>query len=75
MTLPYLTTTPPIGGVIKSTDEDFEVEEIPAHLAILAAETHNGAVTAASRDTTGKEHAGAFAFAESLSGERRTAPG
>jgi tRNA pseudouridine13 synthase len=31
MGLPYLTTTPPIHGVLKSTPEDFEVEEVPAY--------------------------------------------
>ena len=31
MMLPYLTTTAPVHGVIKSRPEDFEVEEIPAY--------------------------------------------
>jgi len=32
VSLPYLTTAPPIHGVLKSTPEDFEVEEVPAYL-------------------------------------------
>ena len=31
MTLPYLTSPPPMHGVLKATPEDFEVEEVPAY--------------------------------------------
>lgn len=32
MALPFLTSSPPIHGVLKTTPEDFEVEEVPAYL-------------------------------------------